>query len=76
MLLAKNIARSAIAWLKLCENLGQDGREFCKYVLHCSRLGPWRIREANTSIEPQQGGVSNAIEDNVEVDVGRSSPVG
>jgi len=26
--------------------------------------------------QPQQGGVSNAIKDNVEVDVGRSSPVG
>ena len=26
--------------------------------------------------QPQQGGVSNAIEDKVEVDVGRSSPVG
>jgi len=25
--------------------------------------------------QPQQGGVSNAIEDKVEVDVGRSSPV-
>jgi len=26
--------------------------------------------------QPQQGGVSNVIEDKVDVDVGRSSPVG